>query len=48
MKYSLDFLRQQNRPGLYLLACGEITYEAYISGLDPASLSRHSGGEGGE
>lgn len=40
-KYSLDFLRQQNLPGLYLLACGEITHEAYISGLDPASLSRH-------
>lgn len=40
-KYSLDFLAQQNLPSLYLLACGEITYEAYISGLDPASLSRH-------
>lgn len=40
-KHSLDFLQRQNLPGLYLLACGEITYEAYISGLDPASLSRH-------
>jgi hypothetical protein len=40
-KHSLDFLQQQNLPGLYRLACGEITYEAYISGLDPASLSRH-------
>lgn len=40
-KYSLDFLRQQNIPGLYRLACGEITYEAYIAGLDPTSLSRN-------
>lgn len=40
-KYSLDFLRQQNLPNLYLLASGEITYDAYISGLDPASLTRH-------
>jgi hypothetical protein len=40
-KHSLDFLQQQNLPGLYRLACGEITHEAYISGLDPASLSRH-------
>lgn len=40
-KHSLDFLRQQNLPGLYRLACGEITHEAYIMGLDPASLSRH-------
>lgn len=40
-KHSLDFLQQQNLPGLYRLACGEITHEAYISGLDPASLSKH-------
>ena len=40
-KHSLDFLLQQNLPGLYRLACGEITHEAYITGLDPASLSRH-------
>lgn len=40
-KHSLDFLRQQNLPGLYRLACGEITHEAYIMGLDSASLSRH-------
>jgi hypothetical protein len=40
-KHSLDFLQQQNLPGLYLLACGETTHDAYISGLDPASLSRH-------
>ncbi len=40
-KHSLDFLRQQNLPGLYRLACGEITYDGYMSGLDPASLRRH-------
>lgn len=40
-KYSLDFLQQQNLPGLYRLACGEITHEIYIAGLDPAYLSRH-------
>jgi hypothetical protein len=40
-KHSLDFLQQQNLPGLYRLACGEITHEAYITGLDPTSLSRH-------
>jgi hypothetical protein len=40
-KISLDFLRLQPLPGLYLLACGEITHDAYIAGLDPASLSRH-------
>ena len=40
-KYSLDFLQQQGLPGLYRLACGEITHEAYVTGLDPASLSRH-------
>jgi hypothetical protein len=40
-KHSLDFLRQQYLPSLYLLACGEITHDTYITGLDPASLSRH-------
>ena len=40
-KHSLDFLRQQYLPGLYLLACGEITHDAYVAGLDPISLSRH-------
>lgn len=40
-KQSLDFLQQQSLSELYRLACGEITYETYISGLDPASLSRH-------
>ena len=40
-KYSLDFLQQQDIPGLYRLACGEITHEAYVMGIDPASLSRH-------
>lgn len=40
-RHSLDFLQQQSLPGLYRLACGEITHEAYITGLDPASLSRH-------
>lgn len=40
-KYSLDFLQQQNLPGLYRLACGEINHETYIAGLDPAYLSRH-------
>lgn len=40
-KHSLDFLQQQNLPGLYRLACGEITHEAYITGLDPSSLSKH-------
>lgn len=40
-KHSLDFLQQQNLLGLYRLACGEITYEAYIAGLDPDYLSMH-------
>jgi hypothetical protein len=40
-KHSLDFLQQQNLLGLYRLACGEITHEAYITGLDPSSLSKH-------
>jgi hypothetical protein len=40
-KHSLDFLQQQNLPGLYRLACGEITHEAYIMGLDPSSLRNH-------
>ncbi|MBK8317492.1 MAG: hypothetical protein IPL05_02170 [Betaproteobacteria bacterium] len=40
-KHSLDFLQQQNLPGLYRLACGEITHDEYITGLDPASLSSH-------
>lgn len=40
-KHSLDFLQQQNLLGLYRLACGEITHEAYITGLDPVSLSKH-------
>lgn len=40
-KHALDFLQQQCFPGLYRLACGEITYEAYITGLDHASLSLH-------
>lgn len=40
-KPSLDYLQQQNLPGLYRLACGEITHEAYITGLDPSSLSKH-------
>lgn len=40
-KLSLDFLQQQSLPDLHRLACGEITHEAYIMGLDPASLSRH-------
>ena len=40
-KHSLDFLLQQGLLDLYRLACGEITHEAYITGLDPASLSKH-------
>lgn len=40
-KHSLDFLRQQQLPGLYLHACGVITHDEYIAGLDPALLSRH-------
>ncbi len=40
-KQSLDFLQLQSLSELYQLACGEITYKTYISGLDPASLSRH-------
>ncbi len=40
-KHSLDFLLQQGLLDLYRLACGEITHEAYLTGLDPASLSRH-------
>lgn len=40
-KQSLDYLQQQRLSELYRLACGEITYETYISGVDPASLSKH-------
>ncbi len=40
-KHSQDFLQQQNLLGLYRIACGEITHEVYIAGLDPAYLSRH-------
>lgn len=40
-KYSLDFLQRQNLPSLYRLACGEITHDAYVSGLDPAYLNRY-------
>ena len=40
-KNSLDFLQHQNLPGLYRLACGEITHDAYVAGLDPAYLNMH-------
>lgn len=40
-KYALDFLQQQDLPGLYRLACGVITHEVYIAGLDAAYLARH-------
>ena len=40
-KHALNFLRQQDLPGLYRLACGEITHEAYIAGLDSAYVGRH-------
>ena len=40
-KQSLDYLQQQSLSELRRLACGEITYVTYISGLDPASLSKH-------
>ena len=40
-QYTLDFLRQQDLPGLFPLACGEITYEAYIAGLDSAYLAKN-------
>ena len=40
-KHSLDFLQQQSLFDLYRLACGEITYSTYITGLDPVSLKRH-------
>lgn len=40
-KQSLDYLQQQSLSELYRLACGEIIYETYIAGLDPASLSKH-------
>lgn len=40
-KLALDFLQQQDLPGLYRLACGEITHEAYIAGLDAEHLGRN-------
>ena len=40
-QYALDFLRQQDLPGLFPLACGEITHEAYIAGLDSVYLARN-------
>ena len=40
-KNSLDFLQRQNLPGLYRLACGEITHDAYVSGLDRDYLNRY-------
>ncbi len=41
-KLALDFLQQQqDLPGLYRLACGEITHEAYIAGLNTEHLERN-------
>lgn len=40
-KTSLDFLQRQNLPGLYRLACGEITHEAYVAGLDTDYLNSY-------
>ena len=38
---ALDFLQQQDLPGLYRLACGEITHDAYIAGLDAEQVGRN-------
>lgn len=38
---SLGFLKRQNLPGLYRLACGEISHQAYIAEIDPACLNSH-------
>ena len=40
-KHALDFLQQQDFPDLYRLACGEITHEDYVAGLDAAFLGSH-------
>lgn len=40
-KHALAFLHEQGLPGLYRLACGEMTHEAYLAGLDPAFLARY-------
>jgi hypothetical protein len=45
-QYALDFLRQQDLPGLFPLACGEITHEAYVAALDADYLARKPGREG--
>ncbi|WP_186405449.1 cell envelope integrity protein TolA [Candidatus Accumulibacter aalborgensis] len=37
--YSLNYLLQQNLPGLYQLATGQISYDAYITALDPAFVA---------
>lgn len=39
-EHSLNYLQQQSLPGLYRLAASQITYEAYISALDPAFVAR--------
>ncbi|MBK9703149.1 MAG: hypothetical protein IPO75_06620 [Betaproteobacteria bacterium] len=38
---ALGFLQRQELPGLYRLACGELTHEAYIAGLDTEQLRRN-------
>lgn len=38
---ALGFLQRQELPGLYRLACKEITYEAYIADLDTEQLRRN-------
>lgn len=40
-KHSLNFLQQQQIPGLYLYACGEITHDEYIAGIEPEFLQAH-------
>ncbi|RDE51596.1 MAG: hypothetical protein DVS81_05415 [Candidatus Accumulibacter meliphilus] len=40
-KYALDFLREQDLPGLFRLASGEITHEAYVAALDADFLKEN-------
>jgi hypothetical protein len=39
--YALDFLREQDLPGLFRLASGEITHEAYVAALDADYLKEN-------
>jgi hypothetical protein len=40
-QYALDFLREQDLPGLFRLASGEITHEAYVAALDADFLKEN-------